>query len=100
MLLPTLIDLRRPAGKALDPEDIFGSSLGGVFTDDLQNQHGDDPEPQCGDDRSFSTTSGRLQPGFQEQIAFSGLTEPTALRFAAGGRVFVASDDGAVYGLT
>ncbi|KAF1922761.1 uncharacterized protein M421DRAFT_350085 [Didymella exigua CBS 183.55] len=44
MLLPTLIDLRRPEGKELDPEDIFGSSLGGVFTDDLQNQHGDDPE--------------------------------------------------------
>lgn len=44
MLLPTLIDLRRPEGRELDPEDIFGSSLGGVFTDDLQNQHGDDPE--------------------------------------------------------
>ncbi|KAF2628293.1 hypothetical protein BU25DRAFT_339853 [Macroventuria anomochaeta] len=44
MLLPTLIDLRRPEGKDLDPEDIFGSSLGGVFTDDLQNQHGDDPD--------------------------------------------------------
>lgn len=44
MLLPTLIDLRRPEGKDLDPEDIFGSSLGGVFTDDLQNQHGDDSD--------------------------------------------------------
>lgn len=44
MLLPTLVDLRRPAGKPLDPEDIFGTSLGGVFTDDLQNQHGDDPD--------------------------------------------------------
>lgn len=44
MLLPTLIDIRRPEGRDLDPEDIFGSSLGGVFTDDLQNQHGDDPE--------------------------------------------------------
>ena len=44
MLLPTLIDLRRPLGKELDPEDIFGSSLGGIFTDDLQNQHGDDPD--------------------------------------------------------
>jgi hypothetical protein len=43
MLLPTLVDLRRPTDKPLDPEDIFGSSLGGVFTDDLQNQHGDDP---------------------------------------------------------
>ena len=39
-----MIDLRRPEGRELDPEDIFGSSLGGVFTDDLQNQHGDDPE--------------------------------------------------------
>ncbi|XPS81413.1 Nicotinamide N-methyltransferase [Ascochyta lentis] len=44
MLLPTLIDIRRPEGKDLDPEDIFGSSLGGIFTDDLQNQHGDDPD--------------------------------------------------------
>lgn len=44
MLLPTLIDVRRPEGKDLDPADIFGSSLGGVFTDDLQNQHGDDPD--------------------------------------------------------
>lgn len=44
MLLPTLIDIRQPEGKELDPADIFGSSLGGVFTDDLQNQHGDDPD--------------------------------------------------------
>lgn len=44
MLLPTLIDLRRPEGKQLDPEDIFGSSLGGVFTDDLQNMHGEDTD--------------------------------------------------------
>ena len=44
MILPTLIDIRRPEGRDLDPEDIFGSSLGGVFTDDLQNQHGDDSD--------------------------------------------------------
>ena len=44
MLLPTLIEVRQPEGKDLDPADIFGSSLGGVFTDDLQNQHGDDPD--------------------------------------------------------
>lgn len=44
MRLPSLISLRRPASAPLEPEDIFGSSLGGIFTDDLQNQHGDDPE--------------------------------------------------------
>jgi hypothetical protein len=44
MLLPSLISLRRPLTTPLTPEDIFGSSLGGIFTDDLQNQHGDDPE--------------------------------------------------------
>jgi hypothetical protein len=44
MILPSLISLRRPAEQPLAPEDIFGSSLGGIFTDDLQNQHGDDPD--------------------------------------------------------
>lgn len=44
MLLPSLISLRRPTSVPLEPEDIFGSSLGGIFTDDLQNLHGDDPE--------------------------------------------------------
>ena len=50
----------------------------------------------CGEDRSFTTSSGRLPPGFQESIAFSGLTEPLALRFAADGRVFVAEKRGIV----
>ncbi|EOA90082.1 uncharacterized protein SETTUDRAFT_175219 [Exserohilum turcica Et28A] len=44
MRLPSLINLRRPSDTPLTPEDIFGSSLGGIFTDDLQNQHGDNPE--------------------------------------------------------
>jgi hypothetical protein len=43
MRLPSLIHLRRPVDTPLMPEDIFGSSLGGIITDDLQNQHGDDP---------------------------------------------------------
>jgi hypothetical protein len=42
--LPSLISLRRPTSRELSPEDIFSSSLGGIFTDDLQNQHGDDPD--------------------------------------------------------
>ncbi len=37
-----------------------------------------------------------LPPGFQESIAFSGLTEPTVVRFAADGRVFVAEKRGVI----
>jgi len=44
MSLPSLISLRRPEDKPPEPEDIFGSSLGGIFTDDLQNSYGDDPD--------------------------------------------------------
>jgi glucose/arabinose dehydrogenase/PKD repeat protein len=34
--------------------------------------------------------------GFQEETVFSGLTEPTAVRFSADGRVFVAEKSGLV----
>lgn len=44
MLLPSLISLRHPVSHVPTPEDIFGSTLGSIFTDDLQNQHGDDPD--------------------------------------------------------
>ncbi len=37
-----------------------------------------------------------LPPGFQEEIVFSGLTQPTALRFSPDGRVFVAEKSGIV----
>jgi glucose/arabinose dehydrogenase/PKD repeat protein len=37
-----------------------------------------------------------LPPGFQEEIVFSGLTQPTALRFSPDGRVFVAEKSGLV----
>jgi hypothetical protein len=43
MILSSLISLRRPTDDPPSAEDIFSSSLGGIFTDDLQNQHGDDP---------------------------------------------------------
>jgi glucose/arabinose dehydrogenase len=52
--------------------------------------------PQCGDDVSFATATGRLPAGFTETTAFSGLTNPTALRFAADGRVFVAERGGLI----
>ncbi|CBX91699.1 predicted protein [Plenodomus lingam JN3] len=42
MRLSRLIDLRRPTSAPLEPEDIFGSSLG--LFNDLQNQHGEDPD--------------------------------------------------------
>jgi glucose/arabinose dehydrogenase/PKD repeat protein len=41
-------------------------------------------------------TAVSLPPGFQEEIVFSGLTEPTALRFSPDGRVFVAEKSGLV----
>ena len=34
--------------------------------------------------------------GFQEEVVFSGLTQPTAVRFAADGRVFVAEKSGLI----
>jgi glucose/arabinose dehydrogenase len=37
-----------------------------------------------------------LPPGFQESVVFSGLTQPTAVRFAPGGRVFVAEKRGVI----
>jgi hypothetical protein len=44
MLLPSLITLRHPESHTPTPEDIFDSLRCSVFTDDLQNQHGDDPD--------------------------------------------------------
>ena len=37
-----------------------------------------------------------LPPGFQESIVFSGLTQPTAVRFSPDGRVFVAEKSGVI----
>lgn len=45
-----------------------------------------------GDPASAAT----LPPGFQEDIVFSGLTQPTAVRFSADGRVFVAEKSGLI----
>jgi glucose/arabinose dehydrogenase len=43
-----------------------------------------------------ASTAQTLPPGFQESIVFSGLTNPTAVAFAADGRVFVAEKRGLV----
>jgi glucose/arabinose dehydrogenase len=37
-----------------------------------------------------------LPPGFQESVVISGLTQPTAVRFAPDGRVFVAEKRGVI----
>lgn len=41
--MPNLTDLVQviPASDAVEPEDIFASAPGLIFTDDLRNQHGD-----------------------------------------------------------
>jgi glucose/arabinose dehydrogenase len=43
-----------------------------------------------------STTTSPSQPGFSESVVFSGLTEPTAMRFSPDGRVFVAEKSGLI----
>jgi PKD repeat protein/glucose/arabinose dehydrogenase len=45
---------------------------------------------------SASTRAATLPAGFQESIVWSGLTNPTALRFAPDGRVFVAEKSGII----
>ena len=42
------------------------------------------------------TAAAALPPGFTESVAFSGLTNPTAVRFAPDGRVFVAEKSGRI----
>jgi glucose/arabinose dehydrogenase len=42
------------------------------------------------------TAAAAPLPGFQEQIVFSGLTNPTAVRFVSDGRVFVAEKGGRI----
>ena len=43
-----------------------------------------------------SAGAATLPPGFQESTVFSGLTNPTAVRFSADGRVFVAEKSGLI----
>jgi glucose/arabinose dehydrogenase len=56
----------------------------------------DPDETSCGTDVTFRTGSPGMLPGFQQTVAFSGLTEPTAVRFAPDGRVFVAEKSGLI----
>jgi glucose/arabinose dehydrogenase len=44
----------------------------------------------------FKTDQGTLPPGFTETTVFSGLTYPTAVRFAPNGLVFVAEKSGLI----
>ena len=45
---------------------------------------------------SPAARAATLPAGFQESIVFSGLTNPTAVRFASDGRVFVAEKRGVI----
>jgi glucose/arabinose dehydrogenase len=49
--------------------------------------------PPPAPERAIAAT---LPPGFQESIVFSGLTNPTVVRFASDGRVFVAEKSGLI----
>lgn len=43
-MLSSLVFVRHPPSNIPDPEDIFSSALGSIFTDDLRNEHGDDAD--------------------------------------------------------
>jgi PKD repeat protein len=43
-----------------------------------------------------SQAAAAVPTGFQESVVFSGLTEPTAVRFASDGRIFVAEKSGLI----
>jgi PKD repeat protein len=43
-----------------------------------------------------SAQAATLPPGFQESVAFSGLTNPTVVRFSDDGRIFVAEKSGLI----
>ena len=45
---------------------------------------------------TLSVEGATLPAGFSESIAFSGLTNPTAVRFSPDGRVFVAEKSGLI----
>jgi len=45
---------------------------------------------------SAPVARGAVPPGFQDSIVFSGLDRPSAVRFAADGRVFVAEKSGLI----
>src|SRR5262245_46570289 len=57
---------------------------------------GDHAPPASPDCATVPTAAATLPTGFQESIVFSGLTNPTVVRFASDGRVFVAEKSGLI----
>jgi glucose/arabinose dehydrogenase len=45
---------------------------------------------------STASADPALPPGFQDEVAFAGLSKPTAVRFAPNGMVFVAEKNGKI----
>ena len=55
------------------------------------------PSGECGTSNGgVSALAAAVPAGFQESIVWSGLVNPTAVRFAADGRVFVAEKSGVI----
>src|SRR6186997_640711 len=46
--------------------------------------------------RADAARAGTVPAGFADSVAISGLTDPTAVRFARDGRVFVAEKSGLI----
>jgi len=54
------------------------------------------PSGECAGGSTQAPSAAVVANGFQETTAFSGLTNPTIVRFAADGRVFVAEKSGVI----
>ncbi len=52
------------------------------------------PRPFLGNPEQAAVATPTLPPGFSDTVAFSGLTEPTGIRFAPDGRIFVIEKAG------
>ena len=86
-----------PAGDSSQPvsKHVTGLASSTVYHYRLCDV-GSDGRGNCGEDQSFTTAAGRLFPGFSESVPIRGLTEPTAVRFAPDGRIFVAEKSGLI----
>jgi len=54
------------------------------------------PPGECPPPRTGASAAGLTQPNFQDSVVFGNLIQPTAVRFAADGRVFVAEKRGVI----
>ena len=90
---------RRPYGRAMRSTVRRGLSAGALALACLADRRGRRTRGTTAASSAFSTAAlaaAAPPAGFQESIVWSGLSNPTAIRFADDGRVFVAEQGGLI----